>query len=382
MKIIKYVLIFLFSILIIFAILFLYFNSSLDQGKNITFEIHNKENPADIAKRLKDENIIRNKDFFYYYTKLLLRFGKKIHKGKYLLNDRQTTSEILLDYFMKKDQAKAEQIELTIPEGYNIYDIANLFLEKKLINNIDDFLNIAFDKNLIMQHNIEGDSIEGYLYPSTYYLHKNESAISIVNKLIATFKSKFPQSEFDKLKDKIKLTKHQIITLASLIEKETGVPNERTLVSSVFHNRLNTYNQFKSKMRLACDPTVIYGLLREAYSKDLKIKQSKFTLVYDLLKRGKTQEALNIAVRILRKEKLNLSHASVSKYNTYRYTELPPSPIANPSDKSILAALNPQNTKYRYFVAKNDKSHLFAETENEHNKNIKSFREWKNSKKP
>ena len=132
-------------------------------------------------------------------------------------------------------------------------------------------------------------------------------------------------------------------------------------------------------MRLASDPTVIYGLLVEAYSKDESIKQTKFTKVYELLKLGKNQEALTIAVRILKKENLNLLHASKLQYNTYRYTELPPSPIANPSNISILAALNPLNTNYRFFVAKDDRSHLFAETEKEHINNINTYRKWKNS---
>ncbi len=136
------------------------------------------------------------------------------------------------------------------------------------------------------------------------------------------------------------LTIHQLITLASLIEKETGNEAEKPIISAVFHNR------FKKRMRLQCDPTVIYALLLKG------LKEKK--IIYD----GN-----------IRKEDLSID----SPYNTYRYAGLPPGPIANPGKPSIHAAIHPSVSKYIYFVSKNDGSHHFSSTIEEHNRAVRTY---------
>ena len=177
-------------------------------------------------------------------------------------------------------------------------------------------------------------SLEGYLYPDTYYFPKNSNADGVIKVMADRFKAVY--KEFDN-NDKKNLSDHEIIILASMIEKETGVNSERNLISAVFHNRL------KRGMRLECDPTVIYGL---GTSFDGNI----------------TKENLK----------------NTTPYNTYQIKGLPAGPIANPGKESIDAAMNPSDVDYLFFVSKGDGTHVFSSNYRNHinavNKYIKKNR--------
>ncbi|MDH5682112.1 MAG: endolytic transglycosylase MltG, partial [Spirochaetota bacterium] len=313
--------------------IFYYFNSSMGHGSEKMFTVHQGEKLKNIAKRLKDENLTRHHSFFYYYGRVKLMGGKGIKRGKYKLKDDMTSGEII--DMLISGKAIPDQVTLTVPEGYNIYDIAKLLVDKGFAKQTEDFLEVVRDEKLLKKYGVKGDSMEGYLYPTTYFVRPKESLKSIANRMAKIFQSKFPNHEFESRKDELKLSKHEVVTLASLVEKETGVSEERNTVSSVYYNRLNLQKRFKSSMRLACDPTVIYGLLREAYGTAGETSQDRFASVYKLLKEGDTKKALTWTVRILRSQKQNLSHASGSPFNSYKYKGLPPSPIANPSRESI-----------------------------------------------
>ena len=185
-----------------------------------------------------------------------------------------------------------------------------------------------FIKELIGQ---ELESLEGYLFPDTYYFARGDNLKKIIRTMVQRFKEVFSSVP----KGNVNLTPHEIVILASIIEKETGAGFERPLISSVFHNRL------QQKMRLATDPTIIYGVLRET---------------------GKE-------IRNIRRIHLKAQNP----YNTYLNEGLPPGPIGNPGKEALLAAVQPKNTNYLFFVSKNDGTHVFTSTYKEHQKAVRTF---------
>ncbi len=370
MKLFKGLGVTLLAILIILLATALYFNASLGQDEGVIFEVHKHEKLHSITKRLKKDNLIRNRYFAYLYGKVLLTMGKDIYGGRYRIKGNSTTIDIINAFTEKGKALPQEHITLTIPEGSNIYEIARILTDKQIIKKPEEFLNVAFDKSLIEQYQIDGDSLEGYLYPSTYFVKKTDSVQTVVHKMLQAFIDKFRETDYESIKETLKLDKRQIITLASLVEKETGVPKEREIVASVFYNRINR------KMTLSFDSSVIYALLREAYNPEYHKTNKKLKEVYALLREGKYKNALSKAVGINK-----LSNVTKSPFNTYRYKGLPPSPIASPRIESIHAVMNPAKTEYLYFVAKDDKSHEFAKTASEHNKNIEAYRKFRNEQR-
>ena len=196
------------------------------------------------------------------------------------------------------------------------------------------FTNKSFLKkreDLIKKLNITSSSLEGYLFPETYHFSKHTSEQIIIQTMLKTFQEKITKHKILDQVENSDLSLHETITLASLIEKETGMNKERKHISSVFHNRLHR------KMLLQTDPTVIYAIKNfdgNIRKKDLRID---------------------------------------SPYNTYRYKGLPPGPIANPGIKSIEAALNPIKTKHLYFVSRKDGSHYFSSNLKEHNRAVRKY---------
>lgn len=197
--------------------------------------------------------------------------------------------------------------------------------------NARKFIQQTRDRSLIDSLDIPGENLEGYLFPETYHFDKNTDERAIVKTMVDTFKRRALKPEYLDRARELGFSFHKIITLASLIEKETGREDERELISAVFHNRL------RKNMRLQCDPTVIYALKN-----------------FD----GN-----------LRKKDLGID----SPYNTYRYAGLPPGPIANPGLESIRAALYPASANYIYFVSKQNGSHEFSSALADHNRAVRKY---------
>ena len=227
-------------------------------------------------------------------------------------------------------------VRITIPEGYNIKQIAQLLYEKKLIKSTDEFIDLTnklkFDYLFLDEIKRNENKLEGYLFPDTYEFDKKITEKEIIQRMLDNFNEKFIPIFYKKSKE-LKMTVDQIITLASIIEREAKINSDRKIVSSVFYNRLNNKN------------------------KSLKLLQSCATIQYIIFnKEGKV------------KDKLTEKDTKIDNlYNTYLYQGLPPGPIASPGILSIEAALYPENTNYLYFVAKGDGSHAFSKTLNEHN---------------
>lgn len=278
-----------------------------------------------ISATLAKQNLIRNAISFQLLAHLQKKQGQ-IQVGEYELSPSMTPKEILARVTSGKTILHA----VTIPEGYRITEIAALLEERGLANR-EEFIKQSQDSELIQSTGIPASSLEGYLFPETYHFSRNTSERKIIQKMLNTFKEQVAAPELKDRAKALNLSFHQIVTLASLIEKETGVDEERKIISSVFHNRL------KKNMRLQTDPTVIYAI-------------SNFD--------GN-----------IRKKDLSID----SPYNTYKYRGLPPGPIASPGLQSILAALAPNDTGYLYFVSRKDGSHQFSSNLIDHNRAVQKY---------
>jgi UPF0755 protein len=221
---------------------------------------------------------------------------------------------------------------LTIPEGLTIPEMAKVY-ESRGFGSAKEFIRAASDGSLIKELDPKAGDLEGYLFPETYPLARRAEASEVVSMMVERFKSSYDET-LRQQADAQQMTTRQVVTLASLIEKETARAEERPLVSAVYRNRL------KKGMGMQADPTVVYAL----------VKAGK----YD----GN-----------IRREDLSFN----SPYNTYRYPGLPPGPIAAPGRASLEAALSPANVPYLYFVSRNDGSHVFATTLQEHNANVYKY---------
>ncbi|NUM59054.1 MAG: endolytic transglycosylase MltG [Bdellovibrionaceae bacterium] len=314
---------------------FLYWNfvfqPSTPQAKEVIFEVTPQKSFIAIAQELEKAQLIKNAKFFNIYARLT-GYRSKIKVGEYALRANMRPKEILAVITSGISIAKP----LTIPEGYNIFEIAEVIAKFGLASK-EDFLKLVFDKNYIKTV-LSGDpelseveSLEGFLYPETYqvtkYMDLKEVIAAQVKQFRQVFKTVLLEKKINNLNSK------QILTLASIIEKETGNPSERGLISSVFHNRL------AKKMRLQTDPTILYG--KPIQSKTLENNITKADLV-----------------------------STTNPYNTYTIPALPPGPISNPGKASLMAAVQPATTNYLYFVSQNDGTSRFTESLNDHNKNV------------
>ena len=278
-----------------------------------------------ISTELKDRDLIQSASSF----RLLANIRKKqtqIQAGEYELSQSMLPMDILLAI----TSGKTILHPATIPEGYRITEIAELLANQNLANK-DAFIKESRNIEWIASLNIPSNSLEGYLFPETYHFSKHTSERKIIHTMVDTFKKRVTNQELLDQVQKSSLSLHEIVTLASLIEKETGMNEERKHISSVFHNRR------RKNMHLQTDPTVIYAI--EGFDGNI------------------------------RKKDLDID----SPYNTYRYKGLPPGPIASPGLKSITAALNPIKTNHLYFVSRKDGSHHFSSSLKEHNRAVRQY---------
>jgi len=279
-----------------------------------------------ISAALQKEGIIRYRGYFEIIGRLQ-GITRKVRVGYYGLGSHMSMWEVL-DALRR---GKIIEYEVVIPEGYNLYQIAWTLTGTPLLTDPNEFIRLARDKDFARDLGINGDTLEGYLFPDTYYLPKGITMHDVARRMVQRYKDMFSDS-YRKRAEEMGFTEHQIITLASIVEKEAKVPSERKLVSAVYHNRL------KIGMRLQADPTAVYGTkawITRVTSQDLRRR---------------------------------------SPYNTYLHKGLPPGPIANPGQGAILAALYPESVDYLFFVAQGDGSHYFSKDFDEHGKAITRYR--------
>ena len=290
-------------------------------------DIPQGEGSVAIARRLVAAGVIH--DVISFRIALWLSGeGRRLKAGEYRF-DRPVSAREVADKIARGDVYVRP---ITFPEGLTIKQMAALY-ESKGFGPARDFVNAAKNAALIRAVDPEAKDLEGYLFPDTYNLKRKETAEELVPRMVTAF-MKAMTPELLERADQRGLTVRQLITLASIVEKETGNKDERPLVSAVYANRL------RIGMALQCDPTVIFALDRAGrYDGNL----TRASLQYD------------------------------SPYNTYRYPGLPPGPIASPGRASIEAAANPAPVQYLYFVSRNDGTHAFAMTLEEHNRNVQKY---------
>ena len=302
------------TILIIFATSILSINNREANPTVITIEKGMSLNS--VSNLLLENEIIVNQNIFK--LKVISRgLASKIPTGRFLI-DGKISDAILIDLIFNKGPIK---LKLTIPEGSQS---KNLFKDINTLLNTDYDFNKYFNSTEILeQYKLDASSLEGYLYPDTYYLYHDSSPEEIIDIMLSEFWKKFDENLQDRA-NQLGFSVHEVVTLASIIEGEAMLDSERSTISSVYHNRL------KINMKLQADPTIQYiipGPPKTLSNRDLRIK---------------------------------------SDYNTYQNYGLPPGPINNPGIASIKAALYPEDTNFLFFVAQGDGSHAFTTNEKDH----------------
>jgi len=282
-----------------------------------------------VAGILKKDDIIRNRLAFEIFS--LWHIRHPLQAGEYLIDKPLNSKQV----FWKIAEGKIFLHYVTIPEGWSMFDIA-AELDHQGVCSLESFLAAARDPSTISDIAPQAKSLEGFLFPSSYEFKRRTTCVQVAETMTSHFRSVWKElhpSGGENLPGG--LSPVQVVTMASLVERETPRPEERPLVAGVFYNRL------RHGTPLQCDPTVQYALQLAGHPE------------------------LNV-----RPEDLRID----SPYNTYVHRGLPPSPIANPGEASLRAALNPAATDYLYFVANDQGGHFFSKTLAEHNRNVARYR--------
>jgi UPF0755 protein len=316
-------------------------------GKVVELEIAPGSTSA-LAEQLSRAGLVESPRLFRLYA-TLVRANAEAIGGSHLLTDDLSPSEVLARVERKGGVAHAH---VTFPEGYTRFDMARRLLEKRVCSDAA-FLKATNDHALLARLGIEAESAEGFLFPATYELSLDSDPQDVVSRLAGELDRRYHalvqshQLGAADLESSLGWKRTEIVTLASMIEKEAAVDDERQIIASVFLNRLRDPS-FKRKV-LQSDPTSAYGCL-------VMRDQIKSCAGFN----GKITHDLNV-------DPDNL-------YSTYVHEKLPPGPICNPGAKSLEAVLAPASTKYLYFVARGEGRHAFSETYEAHTNAVKTPR--------
>ena len=311
----------------LFVFIYLSFFPASTHDKSYVLHIPHGSNINTITHILSEKHLIHSKRFFKLIIRVM-RADRKLRAGYFLIPpsiNQQSLIHILIN-----DSGSHNLTKITIPEGFSIAQIAAR-LESHNICDKDDFESFAhvhaklfFKESFPFLADIPKDTIEGYLFPETYFFQESDSPKTVIKQMLIEFEKNI-YTPFKDANKSYAYSFHKLLTLASMIQKESRKLYEMPQISSVFYNRI------KKRMYLASDPTVVYALGKSykdrVYYKDLEIK---------------------------------------SPYNTYRRLGFPPTPIASPGVKAFSAACNPNTTPFLFFVAKPDGSHHFSKTYDEH----------------
>ena len=313
------------------SIYFAYTSEGVQGGKEVTFEIKQGEGLNTIAENLKEQGIIKNKIAFVLKAKNL-GVASKLRYGTFVLNEGAGIDTII-DQLLSGG-AQKDTKSFTIPEGYSIEKMAVKLEEDGICSAADFLAAVELDYEYSFLESIPEDEgikyrLQGFLYPDTYSIYEDATAEDIVRLMLEQFGNKFT-AEMQAKADQLGKTVFEIVTEASIVEREAQLPEERSIIAGVFNNRLEI------NMPLQVDPTVLYPLTDGMYD------------VYRVL-----YADLEID----------------SPYNTYKYPGLPVGPICSPGIACVEAVLEPQEHNYLYYhtdTKKNDGSHIFTETYDQH----------------
>lgn len=297
-------------------------------NKSIEIEIPKGTNFRQAVEILSKEGLVRDKNLFIIIGRMSA-LDRKIKSGYYSIHGSVSP----FDIFRMLKNGQIIEYEITIVEGDSLWEIGEKLSEKNIIDK-EGFITLSSDKEFLASHKIDSPTFEGYLFPDTYKVPKGMDPKDAIGMMIIRMREKY-SGELKIRTSEIGLSEREVLTLASIIEKEAITPKERPIISAVYHNRL------RKGIPLQADPTVIYGI-------------KSFGV---------------ITARDVRRK---------TPYNTYVIKGLPPGPIASPGIKSIIAALYPANVPYMFFVSNNDGTHNFSVTPREHEAAVELYRKKKN----
>ena len=310
-------------ILVGLAVMFFSLRATSDGSRHVDFAVRSGSNLNSVTHRLAEANLIQSQFFFKLYMRVTGK-ANKIKFGVYDLTDGMSASKIA----QALTSGKTKTISITIAEGLHNRQIADLFVAKKFFASRDEFMQFAAKKNLLDKYKIPAQSIEGYLFPDTYFLPQGYPKEKIMEHMIDHFYEKTKEiKNFPTDPKKI----HETVILSSIVEREAKRKEERPLIAAVFHNRLRDSEPLES-----C-ATVQYLFEKpkaRLFYKDLEVD---------------------------------------SPYNTYKVKGLPPGPIGSPGIAAINATVNPEKTDYKFFVLKGDDAHYFSKDFKEHNAAKKKY---------
>lgn len=292
--------------------------------QQVSYQVKPGASLSQVADDLQAAGVLRTANALKLFARLHDQSGQ-IKTGTYLFTDPATPEQILQRLVV----GDVEKVNLTIPEGFTQTQIFQRIADQGY-GRFDKLQQLSHDPDFIKSLQLDTPSLEGYLFPETYLFTPGISESNLLKMLVTQFQEQLDEKLIAKAKQH-NLNLHQLVTLASIIEKETGQVDEMPLISSVFHNRL------KRGIQLQTDPTVIYGL--KNFDGNLTRKHLK----------------------------------TPTPYNTYIIRGLPPGPIANPGRAALQAAAEPASTNYLYFVSRGDGSHHFSATLAEHNRAVRKY---------
>ena len=297
------------------------------------FEVASGEALSQVARRLRDAGLLRETPLFGPRTLVLFArargVDRQVKSGEYDLSPAATPVEILA----KLVAGEVKTHLVTIPPGLHAREVA-LRLEDAGITEGARFVALAFDPEFTHELGVRAASLEGYLLPESYRFRRDTPADEVLRTMVEHFHAAWNDDDRARLAE-FRFSLHELVTLASIVEKETGVAEERARIAAVFDNRL------QRRMRLQSDPTVIYGIIHETGEFDGNIRRRDLE--------------------------------TDTPYNTYTRGGFPPGPIANPSMEAIRAVLEPEDSPYLYFVAKNDGTHFFSSRLKDHNNAVNRY---------
>ena len=298
--------------------------------EQIVFEVRPGESFRSVARRLEERGLVRSARFLNIYARLTGMAGR-VRVGEYAVRRNLRPKDILNTL----STGQSILYSITVSEGLNRFEVADI-VERQNVATRDEFLALTVDRAFIREVlGRDALSLEGYLFPETYHITKYTGARGLVKVMVDRFKENFARARAVPGWSLGAMSEHELITLASIVEKETGAPEERPVISSVFHNRL------KKKMALQTDPTIIYGLWVEKGEWDGKISRADLKFP--------------------------------SRYNTYLHKGLPPGPIANPGFEALKAAGAPAQTEFLFFVSRNNGTHVFSTEYKQHSQAVQQF---------
>lgn len=298
------------------------------------------------GRRLAEHGVVRSPRLFAAYL-ALVRPSVELLPGRHLLNDGLSPREVVQRLARLPSRPSHK---VTVPEGFHLVQLAER-LEKSEICAADHFRRVAFSRALRDELGVRGPSVEGFLFPATYELAVDSTPEAVIRTMVRTGRQRLRKlsdkhgAALQRLEKERGWSEHEVVTLASIVEREAARADERRRIASVYFNRLDD-PEFKPRGTLQADPTAAYGCVVEP---EAAPSCAAFT--------GKVTPAL------LRDAK--------NRYNTYKFAGLPPGPIANPGEGALEAVLSPEQTDFLFFVATGDGRHAFSRTLDEHNRAIR-----------